>query len=222
MIDIPMNIFAGQSSHRGPRSAAPAEPRGTTVPPPIGDDESVDRRLRRTLVATLPYALALVLAYGMVASALAVPLAHLERRTAHAAEAAAATTAPLDATAALDATARAAAAQVPRRTAGARADLHADHAPGVLRGAPTRNAGADPEPADPRDGAPADDHFDCCLTRVGTVGSASAAAVVAHRPGPGRRLGRAPRPRMPARPRPWRVSLGRHPPHRAIGTPLAA
>jgi hypothetical protein len=73
-----------------------------------------------------------------------------------------------------------------------------------------------------RDRGPAPDPFACCTMRLGTVGTPALTLDHVPRLEPEARRVRAPRPRMPSRPRPWRVSLGRHPPARSPGTTVAA
>jgi hypothetical protein len=144
----------------------------------------VKRPVRRGYLVHWAFALAIEIAYGMVASALAVPLAHRE--------------------AVPDA--------IARRGAGCHVvGDQAGHAATEAAEAPSSDGDRHPTP----------DHFDCCTNRLGTVGTHVLASALVERIEPGARRARAPRPRMPARPRPWRVSLGRQPPAPSVGTTLA-
>jgi hypothetical protein len=191
---------------------------GTAVPPSIGEDGWVKRPVRRGFVVLLPYALAVAIVYGMVASALAVPLAH----RGNAADAATGSQPGCRIDAGVDH------ADVPIRleprpegdAAGRAARNHDHHAHAGHAGA----AATTPAPTPPADGdrRPSPDHFDCCTARLGTVGTPALALTLVRRLEVEPRRVRTPRPRMPSRPRPWRVSLGRQPPAPALATTLAA
>jgi hypothetical protein len=177
----------------------------------------VKRPVRRGFVVLLPYALAVAIVYGMVASALAVPLAH--RGNAAGAATGSQADCRFDAGVAhaepirLDPRPESDAAG--RATRNRVHDAHAGHA-----GA----AATTPAPTPPADGdrRPSPDDFDCCTARLGTVGTPALALTLVRRLEVEPRRMRAPRPRMPSRPRPWRVSLGRQPPAPALATTLAA
>jgi hypothetical protein len=204
--------------HKVARSGGDAG--GTAVPPPIGEHEWVKRPVRRGFVVLLPYALAAAIAYGMVASALAVPLAYRGAGSGSAHGPGADCRA--DAGVALERTATGSEPgtyvgdREPARTTRTRGhDAHAGHA------APIAAAPAE-APASDGDRRPIPDHFECCSTRLGTVGTPALAVALVRRPEPAARRARPAQPRMPSRPRPLRVSLGRHPPAPPIGTTLAA
>jgi hypothetical protein len=201
---------------REDREAA-AVPDGTAVPPPIGEDGWVKRPVRRGFVVLPPYGLAVVIAYGMVASALAVPLAH--RGHAGGAEIGAHADCGLDAgmdhSVAGDLEARSSGDAAGRATRSRDHDAHVGHAgPAATMPAPT-------PPAD-GDRRPSPDHFDCCTARLGTVGTPALVLALVRRVEAEPRRVRAPRPRMPSRPRPWRASLGRQPPAPSFATTPAA
>jgi hypothetical protein len=184
---------------------------GTAVPPPIGDHGWVKRPVRRGFVVLLPYVLATAIAYGMVASALTVPLAYRGQAAGG------------EPDCRLDAASHADHVQLsiePRSEHDARGrasrtrdrDAHAGH-PGPA---------APATPPTDGDRRPTPDHFECCTTRLGTVGTPAVAMALVRRLEPRTRRVRVAQPRMPSRPRPWRVTLGRQPPLPSTVTTLAA
>lgn len=204
------------------------------------------RPVRRGFVVLLPYVLAAAIAYGMVASALAVPLAYRVVASGAMSEVDCQADAGVDHVVHASVPVVSRAEVAPGRVGRTRdRDAHADHAgpatagptaagpatAGPATAAPATSAPATAETAtsapmesSPTDGnrRPSPDHFECCTTRLGTVGTPALAVALVRRLEAQPRRIRTPRPRMPSRPRPWRVSLGRQPPAAAIGTMLGA